>query len=282
MDGPSTPRSQRSNRQMPTPSSGVNPPSSSAGNPYVVPSDFRGRDAASNSNRSGGNSVTVTVPVSSTANINTQSSSNKATLETMAKNIADNTACLQGILKELKQMSDAINEQTRRSFSIEHSSYKAAVNSVLKQEVQLKYKYDAAMSYCTSRISELRAEERRRIFGRHPCQSFTSLKAEEFVIKFLPVLHTEYRLIPNFRYHVAILRRYCRTEASSKDDTYKGFKQWLSSMYLNGKPSPQEMEDIFKEEEELVSPSFHPPTQDEQPSVEDAMLSDAEGYNPEF
>eukprot|EP00731_Ephydatia_muelleri_P027532 Em0019g405a len=109
---------------MPTPSSGVNPPSSSAGNPYVVPSDFRGRDAASNSNRSGGNSVTVTVPVSSTANINTQSSSNKATLETMAKNIADNTACLQGILKELKQMSDAINEQTRRSFSIEHSSYK--------------------------------------------------------------------------------------------------------------------------------------------------------------
>ena len=124
MDGPSTPRSQRSNRQMPTPSSGVNPPSSSAGNPYVVPSDFRGRDAASNSNRSGGNSVTVTVPVSSTANINTQSSSNKATLETMAKNIADNTACLQGILKELKQMSDAINEQTRRSFSIEHSSYK--------------------------------------------------------------------------------------------------------------------------------------------------------------
>eukprot|EP00731_Ephydatia_muelleri_P033792 Em0038g11a len=170
---------------MPTPSSGVNPPSSSAGNPYVVPSDFRGRDAASNSNRSGGNSVTVTVPVSSTANINTQSSSNKATLETMAKNIADNTVCLQGILKELKQMSDAINEQTRRSFSIEHSSYKEdllslwylvwkyntskscknihpAVNSVLKQEVQLKYKYDAAMSYCTSRISELRAEERRR------------------------------------------------------------------------------------------------------------------------
>ncbi|KAL5469094.1 hypothetical protein EMCRGX_G030290 [Ephydatia muelleri] len=139
MDGPSTPRNQRSNRQMPTPSSGVNPPSSSAGNPYVVPSDFRGRDAASNSNRSGGNSVTVTVR-----------------------------------------------------------------------------------------------------------------------------------------------RRYCRTEASSKDDTYKGFKQWLSSMYLNGKPSPQEMEDIFKEEEELVSPSFHPPTQDEQPSVEDAMLSDAEGYNPEF
>ena len=42
--------------------------------------------------------------MSSTATINTQSSSNKATLETMAKNIADNTACLQGILKELKQM----------------------------------------------------------------------------------------------------------------------------------------------------------------------------------
>ena len=124
MDGPSTPRSQRSNRQMPLPSSGVNPSSSSAANPYVVPSDFRGRNAASNSNRSGGNSVTVTVPVSSTATINTQSSSNKATLETMAKNIVDNTACLQGILKELKQMSDAINEQTRRSFSIEHSSYK--------------------------------------------------------------------------------------------------------------------------------------------------------------
>ena len=64
-------RGVKENRQMPAPSSGVNPSSSSAANPYVVPSDFRGRDAASNSNRSGGNSVTVTVPVSSTATINT-------------------------------------------------------------------------------------------------------------------------------------------------------------------------------------------------------------------
>ena len=54
-------------------------------------------------------------------------------------------------------------------------------------------------------------------------------------------------------------------------------------MHVNGKPSPQEMEDIFKEEEELLSPSFTlPPTQDEQPPVEDAILSDADGYNPEF
>ena len=43
------------------------------------------------------------------------------------------------------------------------------------------------------------------------------------------------------------------------------------------------MEDIFKEEE-LLSPSFtFPPTaDDEQPLVEDPMLSDADGYNPEF
>ena len=47
-------------------------------------------------------------------------------------------------------------------------------------------------------------------------------------------------------------------------------------MYVNGKPSPQEMEDIFKEEEELLS---LPPTLEEQPQVEDA---DDAGYNPEI
>ena len=39
----------------------------------------------------------------------------------------------------------------------------AAVNSVLKKAVEEKYKYEAAISFCKSKLSELRAEERRRV-----------------------------------------------------------------------------------------------------------------------
>lgn len=39
----------------------------------------------------------------------------------------------------------------------------AAVNSVLKKAAEEKFKYEAAISFCRSKLSELRAEERRRV-----------------------------------------------------------------------------------------------------------------------
>ena len=43
----------------------------------------------------------------------------------------------------------------------------AAVNSVLNKAVEEKYKYEAAISICKSKLSELRAEERRRVGTTH-------------------------------------------------------------------------------------------------------------------
>ena len=46
---------------------------------------------------------------------------------------------------------------------LENAIFQIAVNSVLRNEAEVKYKYEAAVSFCKSRISEMRAEERRRV-----------------------------------------------------------------------------------------------------------------------
>ncbi|KAL5489081.1 hypothetical protein EMCRGX_G018131 [Ephydatia muelleri] len=180
---------------------------------------------------------------------------------------------LRTILEEQRRLWDAINEFAQRSFSIESSAYKAAVNSVLNKAVEEKYKYEAAISFCKSKLSELRAEERRRIFGHHPCQSFASMKAEDFVIKFIPVLKVEFQSIPTYVYHVAILRRYCRTVEESKTKTYKRFGQWLCTNYHQGKPSREQIEAIYEEEEALLGPPPEEglPLAEEQPFGEEQV-----------
>ena len=39
--------------------------------------------------------------------------------------------------------------------------FQIAVNSVLRNEAEVKYKFEAAVSFCKSRISKMRAEERK-------------------------------------------------------------------------------------------------------------------------
>ncbi|KAL5457617.1 hypothetical protein EMCRGX_G034894 [Ephydatia muelleri] len=70
------------------------------------------------------------------------------------------------------------------------------VNSVLRSAAEVKYKYEAAITFCKSKI-------------------------KEFVAKFLPVVKVERHSIPNYHLYVAILRRYCRTVDASKKNTYK-------------------------------------------------------------
>ena len=135
--------SQRSSRSIPTSSSGVIQPLSSAASP-LAPCDLPGGSNSIRSNANGGNSVNVTVnsstaPVTPESSTSTQSSSNKATLETMAQNIAANTLTLQGILTEMKLITDAITEQTRRSFAIEHSSYKVRKHTHALPHVHTQY-----------------------------------------------------------------------------------------------------------------------------------------------
>ena len=92
---------------------------------------------------------------------------------------------------------------------------------MLKSESQKKYKKSVAVRFVKERLSELRAEERRRvcvpvyvvvfidivfqILGLRPCKDFAVLRCDEFVDKFLPFLKVENEAIPNYKYHVAVL-----------------------------------------------------------------------------
>eukprot|EP00731_Ephydatia_muelleri_P025661 Em0017g744a len=129
-----------------------------------------------------------------------------------------------------------------------------STQSVLRSEAEVKYKYKAAITFCKSKISEMRAEERRRIFGLNPCQSFARIGTEEFVAKFLPIVKVERHSIPNYHLYVAILRRYCRTVDASKKNTYKGFERWLEANFANGSPFAEDLQLVYNEEERLLNP----------------------------
>ena len=92
---------------------------------------------------------------------------------------------------------------------------------MVKSESQKKYKKSTAVRFVKERLSELRAEERRRvclpvyvmvfidtllqILGLRPCKDFAVLRCDEFVDKFLPFLKVEKEAIPNYKLHVAVL-----------------------------------------------------------------------------
>ncbi|KAL5479379.1 hypothetical protein EMCRGX_G022897 [Ephydatia muelleri] len=124
-----------------------------------------------------------------------------------------------------------------------------STQSVLRSEAEVKYKYEAAITFCKSKISEMRAEER-----RNPCQSFARIGTEEFVAQFLPVVKVERLSIPNYHLYVAILRRYCRTVDASKKNTYKGFERWLEANFANGSPFAEDLQLVYNEEERLLNP----------------------------
>lgn len=72
------------------------------------------------------------------------------------------------------------------------------VGRVLKNEARCKYKQKAAISFCNSRLAELRAEERRRVFGHKPCEAYTKYTSDEFVRKYMPLLKADMDRIPMY------------------------------------------------------------------------------------
>eukprot|EP00731_Ephydatia_muelleri_P003050 Em0001g3050a len=189
-------------------------------------------------------------------------------------------ATMNAIQAEQKRQSDALEEFLQSSYSIEKSGYKNdllqetgalfcatvdrlpehksilnIVHKVLRGQISKRYKMNAAVAFVKTRLGELRAEERRRVFGVAPCQLYTNLKCEAFVEKFLPVLKVNRDVITSFPSHVAIFRKYCRTVLTSKHNTYKGFQQWLNMNYTTGKPSDEELAAALQEEDSIVGPA---------------------------
>ncbi|KAL5500212.1 hypothetical protein EMCRGX_G011732 [Ephydatia muelleri] len=187
---------------------------------------------------------------------------------------AKQNASLAKLKHQQSKLQTTLDELALKSFSIEKSPYKdsllktvgtifcntpsrkpssveisAGIKEVMGEEADCLTKFKMAFTFCTSRLAELRAEERRRIFGIKPCEVYAAMPATQFVYKFLPVLKTTIEDARYYHHHVALLRKYCGTDPSvTRNNTYKGFQLWLETKFANGVPSLQELEAISNED----------------------------------
>eukprot|EP00731_Ephydatia_muelleri_P016376 Em0009g800a len=204
-------------------------------------------------------------------------------LDTIITTMGSNSSLLNRVLTEQENIKATLNDLVQSSFCIEKSGFKddllvesgllfckvmdrlpdqkeisVLVVKVLKLESQKKYKKSTAVRFVKERLSELRAEERRRILGLRPCKDFAVLRCDEFVDKFLPFLKVEKEAIPNYKLHVAVLCKYCRSVLTSQTNTYKGFQTWLKMHFHEGIPSSVEMQTMLAEEDSILYPQLQP------------------------
>eukprot|EP00731_Ephydatia_muelleri_P033267 Em0027g15a len=204
-------------------------------------------------------------------------------LDTIITTMGTNSTLLNRVLTEQENIKATLNDLVQSSFCIEKSGFKddllvesgllfckvmdrlldqkeisVLVVKVLKSESQKKYKKSTAVRFVKERLSELRAEERRRILGLRPCKDFAVLRCDEFVDKFLPFLKVEKEAIPNYKLHVAVLCKYCRSVLTSQTNTYKWFQTWLKMHFHEGILSSVEMQTMLAEEDSILYPQLQP------------------------
>eukprot|EP00731_Ephydatia_muelleri_P013201 Em0007g511a len=118
---------------------------------------------------------------------------------------------------DLNKLKQDFEEFVVSNFSIDYSVYKDdllieigtlycnTLNRIPDQKEVIKYKHKTAVTFCNSRLAELRAEERRRVFAQKPCEAYAKFTTSEFVEKFVPLLKADVDRVPMYLHHVAML-----------------------------------------------------------------------------
>eukprot|EP00731_Ephydatia_muelleri_P002679 Em0001g2679a len=120
--------------------------------------------------------------------------------------------------------------------------------------IQAELLHESSILFCKS-LNRLPDQKSILIFGIKPCQGFLLMRCEEFVTKFLSILKVDKEEIPNYHLHVAQLRKFCRTEKSSRSMAHKGFDAWLKSNYEGGQPTAVDLQTAQDDEDCIVAPS---------------------------
>eukprot|EP00731_Ephydatia_muelleri_P014531 Em0008g251a len=68
----------------------------------------------------------------------------------------------------LKDLSEEMKKNSSQSFTIKGSTYEMAVTKVLTIIKDEKYKFDEALRFFKSRLTDARTDERRKCLGKHP------------------------------------------------------------------------------------------------------------------
>ncbi|KAL5497472.1 hypothetical protein EMCRGX_G013946 [Ephydatia muelleri] len=126
---------------------------------------------------------------------------------------------------------------------------KDCVTKVLGAQLsQSTRKVKKCIAFILKRISDLRAEERRRILGQKPYQAYAQLTTDEFADRFSNYIRAGSRHLVQYKINLAFLRKFVRSNSTYRENTYKHFEKWLLDTFVRGKPSQNEIDTLVAED----------------------------------
>lgn len=174
------------------------------------------------------------------------------------------------VQEEQRKMGNALVKALEAAFTIEDSPYKEALNMeiaalycsnlfrkpsahdiaekivlVMGPLSQHDTKLAKAKAFCNKRLTDLRSEERRRVFGIKPCEHYVHLRTEEFAVKFLQGLKVNMDVKVIYVKNLALLRLYIRSYPDARNDTFKQFRRWLKTTFGDA-PTAEDMDTIIQ------------------------------------
>lgn len=106
---------------------------------------------------------------------------------------------------------------------------------VMRPQASNNVKLAKAKVFCNKRITDLRSEERRRVFGMKPCEQYAQLGTAEFAERFLKGLKVSSGDVrSSYIKHLALLRLFIHDcSCDPQNDLFKGFRNCQG--YVSGR-----------------------------------------------
>ncbi|KAL5516346.1 hypothetical protein EMCRGX_G001642 [Ephydatia muelleri] len=169
-------------------------------------------------------------------------------LSSMRKEMKQAIAHMQAELATIKRGVEFLTELL---LTIEKSPFKDVIGQVLGDQSFNSSLKEKARQYCKKKLTDIRSEERRRLFGIQPCRMYAKLQTMEFAVKFIVSLKVDINILPEYRTNLAVLRTFVRTVPHSNKDTFKEFRKWLKGIYGDALPPSADLEEVVKVDEEF-------------------------------
>eukprot|EP00731_Ephydatia_muelleri_P028015 Em0019g888a len=146
----------------------------------------------------------------------------------------------------LQPMLKSIIDELRRTY------HEEVLGKVLGGDALHAQKLQKGMKFAKRKLTDIRSEERRRLFGVNPCDAFPALQTKDFAQRYMTACQVSLEFLDIYIKNLAVLRVFVRTVGYSKakHNTYTEFNKWLDDVF-KGEPTDDELEDIARHDSEF-------------------------------
>eukprot|EP00731_Ephydatia_muelleri_P004299 Em0002g475a len=150
----------------------------------------------------------------------------------------------------LKDLSEEMKKNSSQSFTIKGSTYEMAVTKVLTIRVikDEKYKFDEALRFFKSRLTDARTDERRKCLGKHPfprCKFMATKELAKSIIQSMGGLD-DVNDVEAYCQNLALFRKFIRHCSSENQVNHSEYRHWVDSYYSS--PDEDEWQELMQED----------------------------------